>query len=148
MALEQLLADLTDAIKANTAALGGTAVAPPEKTASSSKTKATKASSSPTLSGTAPAANPAESPAPATTPTASTTVVAPEVQQKELADAVLALAKKDRDVVVKLLEEYKVQRFGQLNPKDYAEFAGKLKLAEAAVNAAHAAKASAPESLV
>jgi hypothetical protein len=160
MSIETLLTALIDALNANTSALS----AKPAKAAGSSKVKETK--QEPNLPAQdAPAQSPVVSAATAQagtvsatvttgTPAASPTVqpaqtsVAPEVFQKQCADAVLALAKCDRDIALAILEQYKVQRFGQMAPKDYPEFFQKISAAQAAFNAKKAAEASDPASLV
>jgi hypothetical protein len=129
---------------------------------SATKPKATKAgkqaqdapAQSPVVSAATAQAGTVSAPDTTGTPAASPTVrpaqtsVAPEVFQKKCADAVLALAKVDRDGAVAILEQYKVQRFGQMKPADYPEFYTKVEAALAAVAAKKAAEASDPASLV
>jgi hypothetical protein len=119
------------------------------KTAAS-KAKASTQPSSPTPSEITPAQAPAEKPATAPEQTASATSVALVLEefQKKCSDAVLALAKLDRNGAVAILEQYKVQRFGQMKPADYPEFYTKVEAALAAVAAKKAAEASDPASLV
>jgi hypothetical protein len=144
LSIETLLTELTAALDRNTAALTTAAAsAPSAKAAAASKTKPPKDTPTQSQVQSAPATIQAAPPAAvAPAPESSTTL-----SQKVVADAVLALAKVNRDAAVAILGKFNAARFAQVAQSDYAAFYAEIQAAQAEHDAKTKA-ASDPASLV
>lgn len=121
MSLEAAIAQLTAAVEANTAALGGTATKP----AAAKKGAAAAAAAQ-------PAATPAAAAAPANGP-----------DVKACAQALMALAQsKGRDAAVAVLAPFGVPKVTDLKPEQFAAFSMAVAAAQAAPVAQPAAAGS------